>query len=224
MQNRWSQLESWIAERRVKIKDAAINVRRAFALVWQSHPPSALAMLGCTLVGAFLPVGQAWVGKLIVDGVVNAINTRVGAEAGLRAVLPYLAIEFVLLVAQAANTQVRAFSEHVLHSQIILSINTRIIRKALELDLTHFENAEYYDKLENARREADWRSLQIVNGGFYIIQNIVTLISYAGLLIRFSPWLALVLFVATLPAFIAHRVALRSSGKTEEPLLPHTLG
>ena len=37
--------------------------------------------------------------------------------------------------------------------------------KALALDLSHFENAEYYDKLENARREADWRSLQIVNGG-----------------------------------------------------------
>ena len=203
MQNRWSQLKAWIAERRVKIKDAAINVRRAFALVWQAHPPSALAMLGCTLVGAFLPVGQAWVGKLIVDGVVNAINTHAGAEAGLRAVLPYLAAEFVLLVGQAANGQGRTLAEHILHSQIILSINARIIRKALELDLSHFENADYYDKLENARREADFRSLQIVNGGFYIIQNVVTLISYAGLLIRFSPWLALVLFVATLPAFIA---------------------
>jgi len=192
-----------VNERRVKVKDAAINVRRAFTLVWQAHPPSALAMLGCTFVGAFLPVGQAWVGKLIVDGVVNAINAHVGAEAGLRAVLPYLAVEFVLLVAQAANSQARSLAEHVLHAQINLNINQRIIRKALELDLSHFENAEYYDKLENARREADWRSLQIVNGGFYIAQNIVTLLSYAALLVRFSPLLAVILFAATLPAFIA---------------------
>jgi ATP-binding cassette, subfamily B, bacterial len=203
MSNRWSQLKTWIAERRVKIRDAAINVRRAFTLVWQAHPASALAMLGCTLVGAFLPVGQAWVGKLIVDAVVNSINGRIGAEAGLRAVLPLLVIEFVLLVAQSANGQARSLAEHVLHAQINLSINTRIIRKALALDLSHFENAEYYDKLENARREADWRSLQIVNGGFYIIQNVVTLISYAGLLVRFSPWLAVILFAATLPAFVA---------------------
>ena len=203
MNTRLSQLYAWIAERRAKIRDAAINVRRAFSVVWQAHPPSALAMLGCTLVGAFLPVGQAWVGKLIVDGVVNSINTHIGAQAGLGAVLPYLVVEFVLLVAQSANGQARALAEHVLHAQINLSINTRIIRKALALDLSHFENAEYYDKLENARREADWRSLQIVNGGFYILQNVVTLISYAALLVRFSPWLAIILFAATIPAFVA---------------------
>jgi ATP-binding cassette subfamily B protein len=91
----------------------------------------------------------------------------------------------------------------VLHARINLSINQRIIRKALDLDLAHFENAEFYDKMQNARREADWRSLQIVNGGFYVAQNIVTLLSFGVLLIRFSPWLALILFVATLPAFIA---------------------
>ena len=152
MIERWSQFNTWIAERRVKIKDAAINVRRAFLLVWQAHPPSALAMLSCTLIGAFLPVGQAWVGKLIVDAVVKGINGHIGAAAGLRAVLPYLAAEFIMLVGQAANGQGRTLAEHVLHAQINLSINTRIIRKALELDLTHFENAEYYDKLENARR------------------------------------------------------------------------
>jgi len=118
-------------------------------------------------------------------------------------VLPLLVAEFILLVLQSANGQARKFAEHVLHAQINLSINTRIIRKALDLDLSHFENAEYYDKLENARREADFRSLQIVNDGFYIIQNVVTLISFGALLIRFSPWLTLILFVATIPAFIA---------------------
>jgi ATP-binding cassette subfamily B protein len=203
MNNRFAQFKIWVSERRARIMDAAINVRRAFWLVWQAHPPSALAMLGCTLIGALLPVSQAWVGKLIVDGVVKAINTRVGALAGLQSVLPFLLIEFVLVVLQAANGQARKLAEHVLHAQINLSINTRIIRKALELDLSHFENAEYYDKLENARREADYRSLQIVDGGFYIVQNVITLLSFGALLIRFSPWLAFVLFAATIPAFVA---------------------
>jgi ATP-binding cassette subfamily B protein len=143
-----------------------------------------------------------WVAKLIVDTVVEAINTQMGAQAGLQAVAPYLAIEFFLFLLSAANEQARTFAEHVLHAQINLKLNSRIIRKALELDLTHFENAEYYDKLENARREADWRSLQIVNGGFYLIQNTLTLLSYSALLIRFSPWLALILFAATIPAFM----------------------
>ncbi len=201
--DRWSQIKTWIVERRAKVKDAAVNVRRAFWVVWAAHPASALAMAGCTLVGALLPASQAWVGKLIVDRVVNGISTHVGSVAGLRTVLPLLLAEFILLVLQSANGQARSFAEHILHARINLNINTRIIRKALELDLSHFENAEYYDKLQNARREADWRSLQIVNSGFYMIQNAITLLSFGALLIRFSPWLALILFAATLPAFIA---------------------
>jgi len=185
------------------LSSAAVNIRRAFTIVWEAHPPSSMVMAGCTLVGALIPAAMAWVGKLIVDGVLLAVNTQVGAEAGLRSVLPYLLMEFALLAVQMGNNQLRKFAEHVLHSRLNVAINTRIIRKALELDLSHFENAEYYDKLQNARREADWRGLQIVNGGFYLVQNTVTLFSFAALMVRFSPWLAIILFAATLPAFIA---------------------
>jgi ATP-binding cassette, subfamily B, bacterial len=201
--NRWTQMRTQLAERRVKIKDAALNIRRAFAIVWQAHPPSAAAMAACTIVGALLPAAQAWVGKLIVDAVVAAMNSGVGSQTGLASVLPLLAAEFVFIVLQAGNAQARTLAEHILHARLNLDINTRIIRKALELDLTYFENAEYYDKLQNARREADYRGLQIVNGGFYLLQNIITLVSFGALLIRFSPLLALILFAATIPAFIA---------------------
>lgn len=201
--SRAGRFRAWVAERRASIGDAALNVRRAFDIVWQAHPRSALVMAGCTVVGALLPASQAWVGKLIVDAVVNTINTNAGSEAGLRAVLPLLIAEFVLLILQAGNTQARNLAEHILHARINLTVNTRIIRKALDLDLAHFENAEFYDKLQNARREADWRSLQIVNGGFFLIQNVITLLSFGALLLRFSPWLALILFLATIPAFMA---------------------
>ncbi len=194
--------KSW-RDRREKIRDAAANIRRAFVIVWQAHPPTAFVMAVCSGIGALLPASQAWIGKLIVDAVVESISTHASAEAGMQSILPLLAAEFFLLVIQAANSQARNLAEHILHSHINLSINTRIIRKALELDLSHFENAEYYDKLQNARREADWRSLDIIKGGFFLAQNIITLLSFGALLFRFSPWLALLLFVATLPAFIA---------------------
>jgi ATP-binding cassette subfamily B protein len=193
----------WLSERAVRVQDAVINIRRAFGLVWQAHPPSALAMLGSTLVGALLPASQAWVAKLIVDVVVNELNTHADTQTGFSALAPLLLAGFVLVVLQTVNNQARTLAEHVLHARMNLSINTRIIRKALELDLTHFENAEYYDKLQNARREADWRGLQIANGSFFLLQNVLTLLSFGALLFRFSPWLALILFIATLPAFIA---------------------
>jgi ATP-binding cassette subfamily B protein len=191
------------AERWKSLQDSAQNIARAFSMVWKAHWASTVGMAAAALVGALIPAASAWLGKLIVDGTVLAINNQVGAMEGLRSVLPYLLGQFGLFVLTAAVSQLSSLSEHILHSHINLSINSQIIKKALSLDLSYFENPEYYDKLQNARREADFRSLQIVNSGFSLVQNIITLISFAVLLVRFSPWLAAVLFLATLPAFIA---------------------
>jgi ATP-binding cassette subfamily B protein len=202
MSSRLSRLVPWLAERLAKARAAAVNVRRAFVLVFRSHPASGLVLAACSLLGALLPVAQAWVGKLIVDGTVHAIEARMAAAEGLWSVLPLLLIELALLLVQTANSQVQNLAGEILGAHVRLQINAQIIRKALELDLTHFENAEYYDKLQNARREADWRGIEIVRGGFYLAQSVVTFVSYGALLWRFSPVLTLILFCAALPAFV----------------------
>ncbi len=185
------------------LKQAAANIPAAFRLAWDAHHGATIVMALLTLGGALIPAAQAWVGKLIIDSVVASINGHVTPPGGLLAVLPYLLIEFVLILGQSGIAQARSLTEHVLHARLNYSLNTRLIRKALELDLTHFENADFYDKLQNARREADWRALQIMNDGFYIIQNVITLISFAAILLTFNIWLTLILFGATIPAFIA---------------------
>ncbi|MCS6910990.1 MAG: hypothetical protein NZM11_10560 [Anaerolineales bacterium] len=65
------QLKIWWTERRVKLRNTAVNVQRAFALVWDVHRPSALAMLACTLVGSLLLAAQSLVGM-------RAICQRIG--------------------------------------------------------------------------------------------------------------------------------------------------
>src|SRR5260370_33063069 len=101
--SRRAQLAKTLEERWARLADALINIRRAFGVVWQAHPPSALAMAGSTLVGSLLPAGQAWVGKLIVDAVVNSINTHAGAAAGLQSILPLVGGAFILLAIASTN-------------------------------------------------------------------------------------------------------------------------
>ena len=196
-------LRARLRETPAKARDAAHNIRRAFGLVWEAHHTGTVLMALWTIIGGLLPLAQAYIAKLIVDGVVNSLRAQASPMEGLRVVAPFLLAEFVLVVLQAGVAQARSLTEHILHSRLNLTINTRIIRKSLDLDLAYFENAEYYDKLQNARREADWRGLQIMNGGFYLIQNLLTLASFAVVLFGFNAWLALLLFVATVPAFIA---------------------
>jgi ATP-binding cassette subfamily B protein len=78
-----------------------------------------------------------------------------------------------------------------------------ILEKALTLELQHFEDSEFYDKLTRARREASTRPLSLVTRTFGLVQNALSLVSYAVLLARFSPWAVAVLLLAGLPAFVA---------------------
>ena len=78
-----------------------------------------------------------------------------------------------------------------------------ILEKALTLDLHHFEDSEFYDKLTRARREASTRPLSLVMRTFFLVQNGISLVSFGVLLAHFSPWAVAVLLLAGLPAFVA---------------------
>jgi ATP-binding cassette subfamily B protein len=78
-----------------------------------------------------------------------------------------------------------------------------ILDKALTLDLEHFEDSEFYDRLTRARREASQRPLSLVMRSFSLVQNIVSLVSYGVLLLGFSPWAVVLLIAAGLPGFVA---------------------
>ena len=78
-----------------------------------------------------------------------------------------------------------------------------ILEKAQRLELRHFEDAEFYDKLTRARREASSRPLSLDSENFQLVRNALTLAGYVALLVRFTPWMALALLVATVPAFLA---------------------
>jgi ATP-binding cassette, subfamily B, bacterial len=179
------------------------NIPGAFRLVWGADKRSTIIMAALTLVGGVLPLSQAYVGKLIVDTVVNSLKAGTPAQDGLALALPFLALEFALILIGAIMAQARRLVEHVLNARLGHHINTSVIRKALTLDLQYFEDASFYDKLQNARREADWRALGIINGGFLVVQNIITLGSFLVALLTFSPLIALILFGATIPSFVA---------------------
>ncbi len=190
-------------ERMQDLRAAYSNIPRAFRLVWGADRIGTIAMALMTLLGAGLPATQAWVGSQIVDSVVKSLAARLTAEQGLQTALPFLLLEFGLLLVGALVNQIRSLYEHVLNAKLGHYINTAIMRKALTLDLQHFEDSAFYDKLQNARREADFRASGIINGSFSIIQNVITLLSFAGILVFFNPWISLILFGATVPAFIA---------------------
>ena len=151
-----------------------------------------------------LPAGVAWVGALIVDAVVAAIQADEAARyAATRHALLLVAAEGGLVAALAGAQRGLSLCQSLLRAQLGQRVNAMILEKALTLELTHFEDSEFYDKLTRARREASSRPLSLVMRTFGLAQNGVSLVSYGTLLAQFSPWAVAVLVLAGLPSFLA---------------------
>lgn len=174
---------------------------RAIRLVWSTNPRLTLAFGALTLVAGLLPAGVAYAGKLIVDGVVTAAASGL-AEDRWRA-LTWVAVEAGLVAVLAAGQRGLDVGQQLLRAQLGHRVNTMILEKALRLDLAQFEDSEFYDKMTRARREASNRPLSLVQRSFGLLQNAVALVTYAVLLLQFSPWAVVALGIGSIPAFIA---------------------
>jgi ATP-binding cassette subfamily B protein len=178
--------------------------RHALELVWSTSRPLTAALALLTLAAGVLPAGIAYVGALIVDAVVAAIAAHQETSvADLSTVLGYVAVEGVLVAAVAASQRGLSTCQSLLRAQLGQRVNEMILEKALTLELRHFEDSEFYDKLTRARREASSRPLSLVMRSFGLVQNGIAIVSFAALLAQFSPWAVFVLVLAGLPSFIA---------------------
>jgi ATP-binding cassette, subfamily B, bacterial len=174
--------------------------RRALELVWRTNPGLTVALGVLTLIAGVVPAGVAYIGSLIVDAVVAAMRHPGGSVSH---VLELVLLEGVLVASTAATQRGISLCQSLLRAQLGQRVNVMILEKALTLELQHFEDSEFYDKLTRARREASSRPLSLVMRTFGLAQNGISLVSYGTLLVRFSPWAVAVLLLAGLPAFVA---------------------
>jgi ATP-binding cassette subfamily B protein len=176
--------------------------RRAVELVWTTSKLLTVLLALLTLVAGLMPAAAAWVGQQIVDAVVAAAAaTAAGAEPVFRVVLGWVALEGGIMVVLSGSQKGLSMCQSLLRAMLGHRVNVMILEKALTLQLVNFEDSEFYDKLTQARREASSRPLSLVNRTFGLVQNAISLVSYAFLLFAFSPWAVLVLVLGGLPAF-----------------------
>ena len=176
----------------------------AMRIVWDTSAPLMIAMALTTLIVGLLPAAIASVGGLFVDAVAGALGSAgAAAEVARSEALTFVYIEVGLVLLMTAAQQANTVCQAVLRVLLGNKINVMILEKALTLELAHFEDAEYYDKLVRARREASSRPLSLVTKTFDLLRNVISLIAIGVFLFQFSPYAVLLLSIAGVPAFIA---------------------
>jgi ATP-binding cassette subfamily B protein len=165
-------------------------------MVWETHRGYALIMVALRLTRALVPVASLWVAKLIVDGVVEAQR----AGTSWRVVLPLVFLEISIVVFGELLTRVSMLVDGLLGDLFTIRVSIRLMEHAAQLDLAKFEDPEFYDHLERARRQTSGR-LGLVASLLGMGENAITLLTLGGALLAFNPWLVLLLAVTVLPRF-----------------------
>ncbi|NWF58030.1 MAG: ABC transporter ATP-binding protein [Fischerella sp.] len=176
---------------------------RAIALVWTTSRSLTISLGILTLVAGLLPAAVAYIGKLIVDAVVETRNFASLHNVNSYHPLLYVGLEAIAVALLAGSQRGLTVCQSLLRVLLGQRVNELILEKALTLELTQFEDSEFYDKMTNARREASTRPLSLVNRTFGLVQSALSLITYGALLVQFSIWAVMILILAAMPAFIA---------------------
>ena len=123
-------------------------------MVWDTGPALTAASLFLRLIKALIPISILWISKLIVDLVVEAVR---GGSADSSRIWQFLALEMALAVANDLLTRGIALCDSLLGDRFTNAISVRLMLHAASLDLASFEDPDFYDKRERARRQTTSR-------------------------------------------------------------------
>ena len=172
-------------------------VPKFIQLMWQTHQGYTVAMAVLRLCRGFIPLAALWVGKLIIDAVVDMRQ----APSDFARLWPLVALEIVIVLVGEVLARASVLVESLLGERFSTATSLRVMQHAATLDLYHFEDPTFYDRLEQARRQTSNRIgllAQLLTMG----QDVLTLVSLGMALFVYSPWLLLILAVAILPSFL----------------------
>ena len=185
------------------------NLRPFLGMVWATSPSLTATTIVLRLMRALLPVATLYVGKLIIDDVVmlvqlpdKPVTLQQWLDSGhLNKLGLLLAAEFAVAVLADVLGRVVTLLDGMLAERVSTRSSVRLMEHAATLDLEDFEDAEFQDQLERARRQTSGR-MTLMSQLFSQAQDLVTVASLAAGLIVFAPWLIVLLIVALVPAFL----------------------
>ena len=79
-------------------------------------------------------------------------------------------------------------------------IKLMISEKTKELDIASYDNPEFYERLENAQREAGTRPIAVINSTFDAISEIISMVSFIAVLGTLSPVAPIIIIALAFPS------------------------
>jgi ATP-binding cassette subfamily B protein len=192
------RLQSW----RQNAGATLAGVPRALRLVWESHRGFTVGMALFSVVFGILPTASAWVSKLLIDGVVAAVESG-GRQDRVDSVVGLVVLQFSLFIGTSLLQTIRNINQQALQELTARRVQLMVMEHANRLDLQFFENPQFYDALQQAQSEASRRPVQMVEQLFGLVRLLITFVSMIALMASLGPLVAVAALIAPIPSFVA---------------------
>ncbi len=169
-------------------------------MVWKISPTLSFFNIVLRLITATLPSSLLYIGKIIIDIIVNqSKNPKHSTEALL---WKWVLIELALALIYDLLGKLQSLLDGILGDLVSNYTSVQLMEHAGNLDLEQFEDANFYDKLERARQQTSARTV-LISQILGQIQDGITLILISGVFFSYYPWLILVLLISVIPSFLS---------------------
>ncbi len=183
------------------------HLGRLFAQMWRTSPWLMSLSIALRILVAILPPLLLLITKFVLDEVAHQAGlpspgpdlTDWWESGRLNLLALLLGAEFLLVFGRDVANRAINVIDSILGERHSNAVSLELMQHAIQLDLKHFEQSEYQDKLERARRQASSRST-VLSQVFGQGQAIITAVSLAAGLLIYAPFLIVLMIISLVPA------------------------
>ncbi|WP_414590461.1 ABC transporter ATP-binding protein [Anabaena sp. CCY 9614] len=176
------------------------HLLKTFSLVWAASRHWTVAWMVLLLVQGLLPAASLSLTPRVVNALVAVTGTGISAATIQTVLIPVGLLVGIMLLAELVNSAAEWIRTG--QSELVQDYVSSLIHKqSVAVDYGLYEYSEYNDQLGRAREGASGRSLALLESTGSLLQNSITLIAIAALLLPYGVWLPVVLAISAFPAF-----------------------
>ncbi len=177
------------------------NLRQGLALAWSASPHSLIKYSLLGVVSSAMPPIAVYLGAVLVNRIADA---RLHA-IGLREIVPIIIGLWAATGLQRAIGAYMGYGRNLFVRRVQLEAEQRLLDQASKVDLGHFDNSNWHDRLARAKRDVSWRPGDLTWSVLGLSGNIVTIVLMAGLLASLHIVLVVLALAAAIVSLLIER-------------------
>src|SRR5580658_8823138 len=167
------------------------NLRQGMELAWAASPSSLIRYSLLGMLSSTMPPIAVYLGARLVNRIAEA-HAR---SLDFTDMLPIVIGLWIVTGVQRSIGAYMGYGRNLFVRRVQLEAERRLLAQASKLDLGHFDNSDWHDRLARAKRDVSWRPGDLTWSVLGLSGNIVTIILMASLLASLH-WVLVVLALA----------------------------